>query len=129
MRGGITLTIGQPRGPSIRSLDETYGSRWRRPDAAKKSYMRRKFIWLKVIAASEDLGIPPEQAAKRMDSWRSVGRPSSISLNKLNDMLSAVAKDQTGVYTIWICFNLLTTREKMYKCWILSVWVGSAVAF
>jgi len=91
---GISPILGQPRGPSIRALDDRYGSRWRRLDAVRKPYWRRKFIWQEVIAASENLGIPPEQLAERMDRWRSLGRISTISLNKLNDVLSAVAKNQ-----------------------------------
>ena len=91
---GIASTIGQLRGPSIRGLDDRYGSRWRRLEAHRKPYWRRKFIWQAVIAASNDLNISPEQVAERMDLWRSQGRESSISLKKLNDMLSAVVNNQ-----------------------------------
>jgi len=91
---GIAPTIGQPRGPSIRGLDDRYGSRWRRLESIRKPYWRRKFIWQEVMAASNNLGILPEQVAEKMDRWRSLGRKSSISLKKLNDMLSAVTKNQ-----------------------------------
>ena len=64
---GIVSTVSQPRGPSVRTLDEKYESQWRRSEVAKKSYWRRKFIWREVIAASENLGIPFEQVAERMD--------------------------------------------------------------
>ena len=64
---GIAPIVGQPRGLSIRTLDQRYGSQWRCRDVIKKSYWRRKFIWKEVIAASNDLGIPPEQIAERMD--------------------------------------------------------------
>jgi len=89
---GVVPSIGEPRGLSIRALDEQYDSRWRREDATKKFYGRRKFIWQEVIAASEDLRIPPGQVAERMDRWRLVDQKPSISLRKLNDMLSTIAK-------------------------------------
>ena len=96
---GIASTIDQPRGPSIRVLDDRYGSQWRRSEAIRKPYWRRKFIWQEVIAASKDLGILPEQVAEKMDRWRSFGQKSSISLKKLNDMLLATAKNQ--VPSLW----------------------------
>ena len=92
---GIASAINQPQGPSIRELDEKYGSRWRRLESIRKPYWRRKFIWQEVIAASKDLGIVPEQVAERMDRWRLLKQKSSISLKKLNDMLSAIAKNQS----------------------------------
>ena len=91
---GIAPAVGQPRGPSIRVLDEKHGSAWRRLPVDKKAYSRRRHIWLEIIAASKDLGIPPEQVAEKMDCWRSEGRKSSISLKKLDDMLSAVGKSR-----------------------------------
>jgi len=63
----IASAINQPRGHSIRELDEKYGSRWRRLEAIRKPYWRRKFIWQEVIAVSKDLEIVPEQVAERMD--------------------------------------------------------------
>ena len=91
---GIASTVDQPRGPSIRMLDNRYGSQWRRLEGIRKPYWRRKFIWQEVIIASKDLGILPEEVAERMDRWRLLGQKSSISLKKLNDMLSAVTKNQ-----------------------------------
>ena len=96
---GIAPAVGQPRGPSIRVLDTRHGSEWRGPPADRKAYSRRRYIWQEIIAASEDLRIPPEQVAEKMDCWRSAGRNSSISLNKLNDMLKAVEK--SGEPPLW----------------------------
>ena len=91
---GIPPAVGEPRGPSIRSLDERHGRQWRRLDTARKAYQCRRFIWEEVIAASKDLGISPDEVAQRIDRWRSAGENKVASLQKLNDMLSAVAENK-----------------------------------
>ena len=102
---GIAPAVGQPRGPSIRVLDETHESAWRQLPVVKKFYQRRELIWKEIIAASEDLGIPPEQVAEKMDRWRLAARNSPISLYKLNDLLFAVSKPPLWVLIVSNCFG------------------------
>ena len=83
---GISPEIGRPRGPSIKGLNETYDTKWRRDEAFRRPYARRRFIWEEVIAASANLHLSGEDVAKRMDRWRSSQTPT-FSLQKLNDSL------------------------------------------
>lgn len=91
---GIPPSPGQPRGLSIRALEERYGKQWRRLDNSRKRYQRRKFIWEEVIVASKDLEVAPDQVAQGIDRWMSSGVNKRTSLQKLNDMLAAVAKGE-----------------------------------
>jgi hypothetical protein len=78
--------VGILRGPSIKGLNETYDTKWRRDEAFRRPYARRRFIWEEVIAASANLRLPAEDVAKRMDRWRSSQTPT-FSLQKLNELL------------------------------------------
>lgn len=91
---GIPPSPGQPRGLSIRTLEEKYGKQWRRLDNSRKRYQRRKFIWKEVIVASKDLEVAPDQVAQGIDRWMSSRVNKGTSLHKLNDMLAAVAKGE-----------------------------------
>jgi len=106
---GIPSSPGQPWGPSIRVLDNRHRPQWRWLDTIKKPYLRCKFIWQEIVAASEDLGISPEQVAERIDRWRSLGSKSSISLNKLSDMILMswkISSLSSGAQTISDYYNV-----------------------
>jgi len=83
---GISPETGRPRGPSIKGLNEKYDTKWRRDEAFRRPYARRRFIWEEVIAASANLRLSGEDVAKRIDHWRSSQTPT-LSLQKLNDSL------------------------------------------
>jgi hypothetical protein len=89
---GISPRTGLPRGPSIKELNEKYDTKWRRDEAFRRPYARRRFIWEEVIAASANLNLSCEDVAKRMDRWRSTSQaPTTVSLQKLNDSLKDIS--------------------------------------
>jgi len=86
---GISRSIGAPRGPAIRMLDQQYSGRWRVGETKRKQYQRRRFVWEAVMQASENLQMSPVVIAQKMDRYMENKKISS--LNKLNDMLKDVS--------------------------------------
>ena len=90
---GIVSTPNATRGPSIRTLNDRFGVKWRRVDPYRKQYARRRHIWEAILRVSKNLEIAPEIAAQKMERWR---RNHDYTLNKVNECLSAVTPDMPG---------------------------------
>jgi Transcriptional activator of glycolytic enzymes/Centromere DNA-binding protein complex CBF3 subunit, domain 2 len=93
---GIASSPGAIRGPSIRRLDEQFDNKWRRVDPYRKQYSRRRHIWEAILRASENLALPPEMVAEKMERWR-LNRGGD-SLLKVNNLLSAIPADEPGLW-------------------------------
>jgi len=89
---GLAESPYLPRGPSFRSLDEQFDRDWRKKDDCRKAYSRRRRIWEAIIRTAKNLDLTDEEAAKRIENWRSSQR--MMSLTALNELLEKSLKDK-----------------------------------
>jgi hypothetical protein len=96
---GISSGYPQPKGPSIKSLDERYGPEWRKLGMTRKAYGRRKCIWETIILIAEQLKVDPARISEKIEKWRTADKFKHVSLSKLNQMLLDVKNGKMG--PIW----------------------------
>ena len=58
------------RSPSIRHLERNYGTKWRKGDAARQRYIRRKALIQRIERAALNLNLPESDVAQRIELWR-----------------------------------------------------------
>ena len=92
---GFVSGIDMLCGPAIRDLNERFGSKWRVDDKCRKPYSRRKSIWEAILRASTNLNLPPDTVVQKIQRWQDNNK---YSLNKINNLLSALSSDATGFW-------------------------------
>jgi DNA-binding transcriptional MerR regulator len=74
------------RSPSIQYLEKEFGAKWRKTDASRQRYTRRKALIQRIMRAAKSLGLPESDIAHRMDVWR---RARGMTLDKIQKTLQS----------------------------------------
>jgi DNA-binding transcriptional MerR regulator len=74
------------RSPSIQYLEEKFGAKWRKTDASRKRYTRRKALIQRITRAAKNLRLSESDIAHRIDLWRGVRK---MTLDKIQKMLQS----------------------------------------
>eukprot|EP00128_Syssomonas_multiformis_P009773 Colp12_sorted_trinity150504_noHs@25782 len=73
--------------PSIRSLNQAQGQKWRVPNSLSKFYSRQRMVYCEVYRKSDELGIAPSQAAVMVEAER---KEMGITLPAFRDYLKSL---------------------------------------
>ena len=71
------------RSPSIRHLEHTYKTAWRKSNASSNRFARRKVIAERIEKAAHNLKLPASLVAHRLELWRTAKGYSIDKLQKL----------------------------------------------
>ena len=74
------------RSPSIQYLEEKFGAKWRRGDAARKRYTRRKALIQRIKKAAAGLKLPESDVAHRIELWR---KAKGMTIDAIQKMLQS----------------------------------------
>lgn len=83
---GLVNGSNETRSPSIRYLEEKYGTAWRLTDRKRKRFSRRKLFIQRLQLISKNLDLCEVAAARKLENWR---RSEDISLDRLQKTLQA----------------------------------------
>jgi Zn-finger domain-containing protein len=83
---GLSEGSNERRGPAMGKLEEKYGTAWRKEDYIRKRFQRRQTIIRRLTITAERLGISNQEAARKMELWRS---QKKMSLDKLQKQIMA----------------------------------------
>jgi hypothetical protein len=89
---GLIIGPNGIRTPSIRYLEETYGAAWRKTEAGRKRFSRRKLFIQRLKQASTNLNLSEISIARKIERWRC---SEKMSLDKLQKTLQT-APNQWG---------------------------------
>jgi Transcriptional activator of glycolytic enzymes len=74
------------RSPSIRHLERIYGTKWRKDDAARQRYIRRKALIQRIERTALNLKLSESDVAQRIELWR---KAEGMTLDRIQKMLQA----------------------------------------
>jgi hypothetical protein len=87
---GLIIGPDGTRSPSIQYLDEKFGAKWRKSDASRQRYTRRKALIQRIDWAAKNLQLPKSDVAHRIDLWR---REKGMTLDKTQKTLQSCKDD------------------------------------
>jgi hypothetical protein len=77
------------RRPAAKTLENRYGTSWRKGEMIRKRFYRKRVIIQRLTKVSERLQISEREAARKLDSWKF---QKKISLDKLQKSISKDAE-------------------------------------
>lgn len=83
---GLICDSSGIRSPSIRHLEEKYGTAWRTAERSRKRFSRRKLFIQRLQMVSRNLNLSEVLVAHKMENWR---QSKGMTLDKLQKTLQA----------------------------------------
>jgi Centromere DNA-binding protein complex CBF3 subunit, domain 2/Transcriptional activator of glycolytic enzymes len=74
------------RSPSIRQLESDFGTKWRKGDAARQRFIRRKALIQRIERTAANLKLPESDIAHKIELWR---KARGMTLDKIQKTLQA----------------------------------------